>query len=351
MKNIFGPSTDYRDLRKAAYQEYLVTTDFNVARLPVELPVNTGAALGVAFVAALLALGISLGFNYTSIAGAPKGPDLLGIIRKMNRHELPEDVREECFEGIEDAERPQKGDWFAIWGGKLPAVVCYKTSSDKIASSSTGSMALQLAKLTGLRVICVADVVKHGSRLIDLGADVLVDRQDPLRAVEIIRSVTKRRLRFALDTVGKETATQLQDSLQNSVGDQKAHLVGLTGLPKVRLPSVKYHSVPIKVFHSVPILGEATMRWLEQLLIAKSLEPPKIALADGGLKGINEALDNLRSGSVSGKRLVVPIGTEPTVNSNGYAGTNEAAPEGKGKFDNLEYADKLNGDPSRIKFA
>ena len=97
-----------------------MTTDFNVARLPVELPVNTGAALGVAFVAALLALGISLGFNYASIAGAPKGPDLLGIIRKLDRDKIPEDVREECFEGIEDAERPQKGDWLAIWGGKLP---------------------------------------------------------------------------------------------------------------------------------------------------------------------------------------------------------------------------------------
>ncbi|KAL9044844.1 MAG: hypothetical protein Q9214_002046, partial [Letrouitia sp. 1 TL-2023] len=46
---VFGPSTDYRDVRKAAYQEYLITTDFNVARLPTNLSVNTGAALGVAF--------------------------------------------------------------------------------------------------------------------------------------------------------------------------------------------------------------------------------------------------------------------------------------------------------------
>ena len=351
MKYVFGPSTDYRDLRKAAYQEYLVTTDFNVARLPVELPVNTGAAVGVAFVAALLALGISLGFDYASIEGATKGPDLLGLIRKLDRDEIPEDVREECFEGIKDAERPQKGDWLAIWGGKMPAAVSYKTYSDEIASSSTGSMALQLAKLTGFRVICVADVVKHGSRLIDLGADVLVDRQDPLRAVDIIRSVTKGRLRFALDTVGKETATQLQDSLQNSGGGKMAHLVGLTGLPEVRLPSVKYHSVPIKIFHSVPILGEATMRWLEQLLVANSLEPPKVTLADGGLEGINEALDRLRSGSVSAKRLVVPIGTKPTADSYIYAGTNGVTPKAKGNFDNLEYADKLNGDPSRIKFA
>ena len=110
MQYVFGPSTDYRDLRKAAYQEYLVTTDFNVARLPGELPVNTGAAIGGAFVAALLALGISLGFDFASIAGANKGPDLLGLLRKLDRDKIPEDVREECFEGVRDVERPQNGE-------------------------------------------------------------------------------------------------------------------------------------------------------------------------------------------------------------------------------------------------
>lgn len=123
MDKVFGPSTDYRDVRKAAYQEYLVTTDFNVARLPAELPVNTGAAIGVAFISALLALGVSLGFDYASIAGASEGPDVLSLLRKLNQDEIPEDVREECFEGIKDTERPQKGDWFAIWGGKFTAAV------------------------------------------------------------------------------------------------------------------------------------------------------------------------------------------------------------------------------------
>ena len=212
-------------------------------------------------------------------------------------------------------------------------------------------MALQLAKLTGLRVICVADIVRHGSRLVDLGADVLVDRQDPSRAVEIIRSVTKGQLRFALDTVGNETAARLQESLQKSEGDRQAHLVGLTGLPKVRLPDVKYHNVPIKVFHSVPALAEAAMRWLEELLVAKELKPPDIALADGGLEGINEALDRLRNGTISAKRIVVPIGNNSKPESNGHSKTHETTQKTKAKFDDLECAKKLNADPSRIKFA
>ena len=117
-RKVFGPSTDYRDIRKAAYQEYLVTSDFNVARLPASLSVNVGAALGVAFVSALLALGISLGFNFTNAVDAPKGPDLLGMLKEINQDEVPEDVREEAFVGIEAEEHPQAGDWFAIWGGE-----------------------------------------------------------------------------------------------------------------------------------------------------------------------------------------------------------------------------------------
>ena len=71
------PSTDYRDVRKAAYQEYLVTTEFNVARLPTTLSANVGAALGVAFVSAILSLGVSLGLDFTKDKDAPAGPDLL----------------------------------------------------------------------------------------------------------------------------------------------------------------------------------------------------------------------------------------------------------------------------------
>lgn len=206
--------------------------------------------------------------------------------------------------------------------------------------------------MTGLRVIAVADVVRHGARLFDLGADILVDRHNTSRAVEIIRNVTKGNLRFALDTVGKQTAAHLQESLQRSKGGQKGHLVGLTGLPKTRLPGVEYHSVPIKVFHSVPLIGEQTMSWLEELLVGKFLQAPDIAVAAGGLEGINEALDRLRNGSISGKRLVVPIGAGKTQELNGHASINgTGSGEVKASVHALEYADKLNEDPSRIKFA
>ena len=210
-------------------------------------------------------------------------------------------------------------------------------------------MAIQLAKLAGLRVICVADLVRHGARLNQLGADVLVDRQDSSRAVEIIRSVTKGELRFAFDAVGKETAGYLQESLIQQEGATQAHLVGLTGLPKEAALGVKHHSVPIKVFHSTPVIGEPIMTWLEQLLAANALAPPDVDIAQGGLEGINDALDQLRGGNVSGKRIVVPLGTRQTPRQN----ENDSADNTKDtiKVGSIEYAEKLNEDPSRIKFA
>ena len=92
------------------------------------------------------------------------------------------------------------------------------------------------------------------------------------------------------------------------------------------------------------------MGWLEELLVEKCLQPPDISIVDGGLEGINEALDKLRSGVVSGKRLVVPIGAEKTKELTGIGATNGTI-ETKANSYSLEYADKLNADPSRIKFA
>lgn len=115
---MFGPSTDYRDIRKAAYQEFLVTNDFNVAKVPSNLSVNIGAAIGVAFVSAVVSLGISIGVNFANTLKAPRGPDLRSILSHIGRDQVPHDVQTECFDSIDSNELPKNGDWIAIWGGQ-----------------------------------------------------------------------------------------------------------------------------------------------------------------------------------------------------------------------------------------
>ncbi|PIA96261.1 Quinone oxidoreductase [Cercospora beticola] len=284
-------STDYRDVRKAAYQEYAIASDHTVCRLPEHIPVTHGSALGVAFVAASLALGVCLGLKLPDIAEAKgsKGPDIRQIVRRTALGDLPSDTVSECL-SMPEFERPVPGECLVIWGG-----------------SSTSALILsQLAHLAGLKVILVVDVAKHGARMMESKDFVLVDSHNAARASDIIRNLTKGQLRFGVDTVGKPTAEALAKSLQVN-GEKKSHIVGLAALPKERIPGIVYHSVPVKLFHEVRDVGLSLTAWLEQALEHSVLSLPVVESAPGGLEGINAALDRMRQGQISGKRLVVPL--------------------------------------------
>ncbi|KAG4031467.1 hypothetical protein MFRU_009g02400 [Monilinia fructicola] len=290
---VMGISTDYRDSRKAAYQQYAVVSDFNACKLPSTVSPIDAAPLGVAYAAAALGLGICLGVNFASREGELQGPDLFQTIHSLSRDSIAQDVRTECFDSIREDERPEPGDWIAIWGG----------------SSATGCCAVQLAKLAGLKVIAIIDVARSGERMLKHGADLLVDRLDTDRAISIVKGITKGKLRFGLDTRGRESTALLAQAMRSEIGleGKRAHLVGLTGLPKEPTPGVVYHSVPIKTFHEAPKIGEELMIWLERLFEHSKISTPEIEVAHGGLQGINAALDRLRDGSVNGPRIVVPL--------------------------------------------
>ncbi|KAH9903594.1 quinone oxidoreductase [Xylariomycetidae sp. FL2044] len=303
-------STDYRDLRKAAFQEYVVSSSFNTVRIPESISLQSGATLGVAFVAAALALGICAGVDFSQVAD---GPNLLKLVRGIGHEkDLPEDIRDECLNGIADEEGALPGDWIALWGG----------------SSTSAIITLQLAHLAGLRVATVVDKAKHGLRLSThetLRSDLLIDSHDPDRAVDILTSSFRGKLRYALDTRGRESATALARALtpQSSQGSFKrspltppdtpngkstprSHLVGLTGLPKEPASDgLVYHTVPIKLYHEVPEIGEALSRWLERLLVSGLLATPDIVAVEDGLEGINNGLDRMRNGEVSGGKAIV----------------------------------------------
>lgn len=114
---VLSPSTDYRDIRKAAFQEFVVSTEHNSARVPRDLPIQTSAVIGVAFVTAALALGVCIGLNF-AVSVELKGPDLLELLREVNPGDFAPDIRDECIAGIAQSERAKPGDWIAIWGGK-----------------------------------------------------------------------------------------------------------------------------------------------------------------------------------------------------------------------------------------
>lgn len=318
------PSTDYRDLRKAAFQEYSIASSFNTIRLPHSVSAESGSILGVAFVSAVLALGICMGVSFE---GVEDGPDLLKIVRNIDPERLPTDIRKECLGNISEADRAKAEDYLIIWGG----------------SSTSAHLTKQIARLTGLKIVSVVDNAKHGIRLssnVATRPDLLVDSHDPGRAIDIIKRATKEGARFGFDTAGKESAAQLlralasasspmsslprdvqnyerKDSklptppstpLESAEVAPRSHLVGLTGLPKTDIPEdVTLHNVPIKLFHEIPEVGEALSAWCERLLVKGLLVPPDVVGTVDGLGAINEGLDRMRRREISGGRLVAVL--------------------------------------------
>jgi hypothetical protein len=155
--------------------------------------------------------------------------------------------------------------------------------------------------------------------------DLIIDRSNLDEAEREIQASVPGRLRFGLDAVGRETATWCQKVLagsRNEPGNQasvastqeqgscQSHLVGLTGLPKEAQSSVVWHKLPIKLFHTNPEIGQTISGWLEALLARNEILLPEVEVVKGGLEAVNGALDRLRQGDASGKRLVVKLSDE-----------------------------------------
>jgi hypothetical protein len=134
-------------------------------------------------------------------------------------------------------------------------------------------------------------------------------------------------IRFALDTVGADTAAWCQNILASRTGTQcrpsllltgsnnialgpsssLPHLVCLVAAPKEKNTNVRIHKIPIKLFHTNRDIGRAISEWLSILLKSGDLKLPDTIYQDGGLDTIGSGLERLKSGELSGKRLVVRL--------------------------------------------
>lgn len=267
---VFGPSTQYRDYRTSAFQQFAVASEHCMASVPAGATVEQFAGIGVGAVTAALALASAFGIH----------------IRNFAPRDLAVGAEGEDAEYLAHEPSAVPGEWLLIWG----------------ASSTTGFFAAQFARLAGMRVIAVADVSRHGERLRAIGVEHVVDRRDPVAAVAEIRKLTDGRLKYALDCISRDTATLAEQALDES---QDTWLVGLSGLPKVARGKTQLREVPVKTFHSNAAVGRSLMRLLEDLIASDELVLPEVEVVSGGLGAINGALDRLRAGDVAFGRLVI----------------------------------------------
>jgi hypothetical protein len=163
-----------------------------------------------------------------------------------------------------------------------------------------------------------------------LGADKIIDRYDLAAASSLIQRHIKSPIRFAIDAIGSQTASWCQDLLVSytrignrngpvtpelgtkdldTVGSAEvsAHLVCLSGTPKTSAANVQIHRVPIKLFHTNPKLGAAISALLSAMLHSDEIKLPETVIEDGGLHAVVTGLEKLKSGELSGRKLVVRI--------------------------------------------
>jgi NADPH:quinone reductase-like Zn-dependent oxidoreductase len=113
---ILSVSTDYRDPRKSAFQEYAVVSQINAIKLPQSYRDYHAASVGVAFITAAIALGVTLGMTFpTAVDGSAL--NLLKVAQAQEPSNVPADIYDEIFNAIDPRSRPRNGDWIMIYGG------------------------------------------------------------------------------------------------------------------------------------------------------------------------------------------------------------------------------------------
>nr|OQO15918.1 hypothetical protein B0A51_16363 [Rachicladosporium sp. CCFEE 5018] len=177
-----------------------------------------------------------------------------------------------------------------IWGG----------------SSSVGSCAIQLAKLSGFNVVTTASPANF-KYCLDLGADAVYDYHDSNVEDQIVKAIKGRTFAGAYHAVGAdgavETCARIADRSQG-----KAIVVTVRGVPEKGIPrSVRVKSISAgSIFAPGNGVGPYIWRnFLPGALANGRVKPlPAALVVGGGLRSVQHGLDVQRRG-VSARKVVV----------------------------------------------
>ena len=179
-------------------------------------------------------------------------------------------------------------------------------------SASVGSIALQTAKAMGFRTFVTASE-KHHVYLKTLGADHVFDYRDADVVGKIVRAAKGEGVTINKAFVaGPGAVPQVQDILGElkTEGEKGfvAHAPLLSGdEPRREDIDVSFIQSPQDEDERKSMYRWAFNYWETGALKDGTLKPsPKVRVMEGGLEGLNEALDVLKGG-VSGEKLVLDL--------------------------------------------
>ncbi|KAK7032764.1 chaperonin 10-like protein [Favolaschia claudopus] len=187
-------------------------------------------------------------------------------------------------------------------------------------ATAVGQYTIQLAKLSGLRVVTTASPKNH-ELLKTLGADAVFDYRDA-EVVSKIRAWTDNQLAHAVDCISDATTTrQVAACIGTSGGSMALMLKEPVDAPGVHaqfdLCSTmlgKPWDHPIMgLFPVIPEhyeFGKATAQLLTQLLREGKLRTTPVKLVPNGLSDVGEWLEYMKQGKVSGEKITYRVAQE-----------------------------------------
>ena len=180
------------------------------------------------------------------------------------------------------------------------------------ASTATGTLAVQFAKLVGATVYATASPKNH-ELVKSLGADFVFDYRDPDIGAKI-RKESKDSIALAFDTISEESSAAISAAALSSKGGHYSALLKIKS-PREDVKSnvtIAYSALGEKHSDAFP---ESRENWefgvkfwglSEGLINDGTIKTHPIDIR-GGLKDIPQGLQDLQEGKVSGAKLVYKI--------------------------------------------
>ncbi|KIW33132.1 uncharacterized protein PV07_00003 [Cladophialophora immunda] len=188
------------------------------------------------------------------------------------------------------------------------------------ASSATGTLAVQFAKLSGLSPIAVCSS-KHFDLVKSLGATAVYDYKTDLPSK--IRVETNNSLKYAFDCISSQSTAEYCAAALTSGSDAKfSNLLGEVSPRKDVASSsgIAYTAMGEDIVYiGTPIAASAedfefARRWFEMtesFLAEGKLKTHPLKIGPNGLAGVLEGMDLSRKGLVSGQKLVYHVSETP----------------------------------------
>ena len=182
------------------------------------------------------------------------------------------------------------------------------------ASTATGTLAVQYAKLSGLTVIATAS--PHNFELVkSLGADQVFDYKDPDCGAKI-REATNNKLKLVFDTISEKGSPALCAAAMSSEGGHYSALLPVKDFPRDDVRNswtLGYTVLGEKYSDQIPAkqedweFGVEFWRLSAELLNSGKIKAHPAEVRKGGLEAIPQGIEDLKEGTVSGVKLVYTL--------------------------------------------